>query len=119
MSDSHDHDLGMDRKISRRDFLNGSALAIGATLLTFGSVPDNVAGPEPQNQPGYDPPVSTGLRGSHPGSFEVAHNLRDGSFWQNAGAPIDIEENYDLVVVGGGISGLAAAYFFREKAGTS
>lgn len=119
MSDSHDHDLGMDRKISRRDFLNGSAVAIGATLLPFASVLGNAAGPEPQDQPGYNPPVTTGLRGSHPGSFEVAHSLRDGSFWQNAGTPIDTGENYDLLVVGGGISGLAAAYFFREKAGTS
>src|SRR5215469_1813533 len=119
MSDFHDHDLGMNRKISRRDFLNGSAVAIGATLLPFGSVLGDAAGPEPQNQAGYDPPVTTGLRGSHSGSFEVAHSLRDGSFWQNAGTPIDTGETYDLIVVGGGISGLAAAYFFREKAGTS
>lgn len=119
MSDSHDHDLGMHRKISRRDFLNGSAVAIGATLLPFASMLGDAAGPEPQNQAGYDPPATTGLRGSHPGSFEIAHSLRDGSFWQKAGTPIDTGETYDLIVVGGGISGLAAAYFFREKAGTS
>src|SRR5215472_16775564 len=119
MNDSKDRDLGMDRKISRRDFLNGSAMAIGAKLLPFGSMLGDTARSEPQNQPGYDPPATTGLRGSHPGSFEIAHSLRDGTFWQNASTPIDTGETYDLVVVGGGISGLAAAYFFREKAGRS
>ena len=63
--------------------------------------------------------MKEGLRGSHPGSFEIAHSLRDGSFWKTAGQPVDTGEAYDLVVVGGGISGLAAAHFFREKAGRS
>jgi spermidine dehydrogenase len=119
MIDSSDRDLGMDRKISRRDFINGAAIAIGATLLPHGVLLGKSARLEPQNQSGYDPPITTGLRGSHPGSFETAHSLRDGTFWQNASTPIDTRESYDLVVVGGGISGLAAAYFFREKAGTS
>ena len=73
---------------------------------------------EPQNHAGYNPPASTGLRGSHPGSFEIAHSLRDGTFWQNAAAPESLPEKYDLVIVGGGISGLAAAYFYRERAGS-
>ena len=62
------------------------------------------------------PPALTGLRGSHDGSFEVAHALRDGSFWATAGAPADTSERYDLIVVGAGISGLAAAWFFRKAA---
>jgi spermidine dehydrogenase len=57
------------------------------------------------------------LRGSHPGSFENAHSLRDGTFWQHAGTPADTGENYDLVIVGGGLSGLSAAHFFRKIAG--
>ena len=63
------------------------------------------------------PPALTGLRGSHPGAFEVAHSLRDGTFWANAGTPTDTGETYDLVIVGGGISGLSAAHFFRKQAG--
>ena len=54
----------------------------------------------------------TGMRGSHPGSFEVAHTLRDGKTWDMAE---DTRETYDLVVVGGGLSGLAAAYFFPKE----
>lgn len=92
-------------------------MAIGSTLLP-GSVQRLAAsGEELQNQSGYNPPVSTGLRGSHTGSFEIAHSLRDGTFWKNAPAPRPLAEKYDLIVVGGGISGLAAAHFYREKAG--
>ena len=54
------------------------------------------------------------MRGSHPGSFEVAHQLRDGITWSDAA---DTRESYDLVVVGGGLSGLSAAYFFLTSAG--
>jgi spermidine dehydrogenase len=59
------------------------------------------------------------MRGSHDGSFEVAHTLRDGSFWATAGSPMDTGERYDLVVVGAGISGLAAAWYFRRGTGPS
>jgi spermidine dehydrogenase len=68
-----------------------------------------------QDALGYYPPTLTGMRGSHPGSFETAHAVRDGDFWENAGKPVDTGENYDLIVVGGGISGLAAAYFYRKQ----
>ncbi len=64
-----------------------------------------------QDLPGYYPPRLTGLRGSHPGSFESSHLLRDG---HRLPEPIDLGEDYDLVIVGAGISGLAAAHFYRE-----
>ncbi len=117
---ARDRELGMDRTITRRDFMNGAAMVVGASMLPS-PLPDGLpgSGAEPQDRPGYDPPVSTGLRGSHPGSFETAHSLRDGTFWGKAGKPIEIREKYDLVVVGGGISGLAAAHFFRERVGNS
>jgi len=119
MSGSDDRYLGMDRPITRRDFINGASMVIGAAMLAPGHAIGATNPPEPQNQPGYNPPIKDGLRGSHPGSFEIAHSLRDGTFWQSAGQPVDSGETYDLVIVGGGISGLAAAYFFREKAGKS
>lgn len=104
-----DDALGMDRPIDRRDFLDGVALAIGGAMLSgSASVPA-----WPQDRPGYYPPSLTGLRGSHAGSFEAAHALRDGTL-HPLGAS-DTGERYDLVVVGGGISGLAAAWFWRAK----
>jgi spermidine dehydrogenase len=60
----------------------------------------------------YYPPALTGMRGSQPGSFEAAHALRDG---RQVSGGTDTGESYDLVVVGGGISGLSAAYFFRAR----
>lgn len=107
----------MDRAITRRDFLNGAAMAIGTAALPADAFPQPALSREKQNRPGYNPPASTGLRGSHPGSFEIAHSLRDGTFWHTAGKPVDTGEHYDLIVVGAGISGLSAAYFFRERFG--
>jgi len=102
--------LGMDRAITRRDFLNGIAagasVAVGAPLLAA------AAQSAAQDAPGYYPPLLTGLRGNHPGSFEDAHALRDGKRWP---AATDSGEEYDLIVVGAGISGLAAAHFHRAN----
>src|SRR3984885_7051814 len=107
------------RPITRRDFLNGVAIGIGGTIAGARS-PDFVVAafasePAPQDGAGYNPPALTGLRGNHPGSFEGAHRLRDADFWSQAGNIKDTNETYDLVVVGGGISGLAAAHFYRAR----
>jgi spermidine dehydrogenase len=107
----------MDRGITRRDFLNGVALTVGAAILPCDLFSALDIPPGPEKSPSYYPPALTGLRGSHPGSFEVAHSLRDGTFWKQAGTPVDTGEKYDLVIVGGGISGLSAAHFFRKVAG--
>ena len=117
-----DRELGMDRKITRRDFLDGVALAVGGAVVA--SAVPRVFGVSdldstPQKNPAYYPPALTGLRGNHEGSYPVAHSLRDHSFWDSAGPPENTGETYDLIVVGGGISGLAAAYFFRKHAGAN
>jgi spermidine dehydrogenase len=119
---SRDRELGMHRKITRRDFLNGMAVGAGGALASTwlgGLLAAETSRPAAQDTPGYYPPTRTGMRGSHPGSFEVAHALRDGTFWDKAGKPLDTGENYDLIIVGGGISGLAAAHFYRKQAGSS
>ncbi len=111
-------EVNIKHSITRRDFLNGAALALaaGATLS-----PKDLLALEAEPAAagrigkGYYPPVLTGMRGSHDGSFEVAHALA----WRGekpAEATV-LDESYDLVVVGGGISGLASAYLYRQQAG--
>src|SRR5437764_13762692 len=114
MADPNDKDLGMDRGITRRDFLNGVAVTAGASLLPPHLIAALQSDLDPEKSPNYYPPALTGLRGSHVGAFEVAHSLRDGDFWQKAGKPAETGETFDLIIVGGGISGLSAAYFFRK-----
>jgi spermidine dehydrogenase len=134
MSDEkRDRELGMGRPISRRDFLNGAAVGIGGLLASQSALAaitpaefalqaetSQARSPfAPEQAPDYYPPALTGMRGNHDGTFTYAHRLRDGEAWDSDGRPQSTGETYDLVVVGGGISGLAAAYFFKtagEKA---
>ena len=89
-----DLDLGMNRPITRRDFLNGASVAvggvgaIGAASMPSGGVDATEAGSTHQG-PGpfgdeYYPPKLTGMRGSHEGSYEVAHEMRYGKTWDEA-----------------------------------
>src|SRR5271169_3016790 len=119
-----DRELGMDRAITRRDFLNGVAVGVGGaltsgvigadTLLAAAALDDYA----PEKAANYYPPALTGMRGNHDGTFTFAHRLRDGESWDAEGAAAKTGETYDLVVVGGGISGLAAAYFYRKSTGS-
>jgi len=104
---TRDKRLGMDQEISRRDFLNGVSVAIGAALLPACS---KTGEPIAEELSAYYPPAEMGMRGSHPGSFEVAHTMVQGRRWSAE----HIDEHYDLVIVGAGISGLAAAYIHRR-----
>ena len=106
----------MSEKITRRDFLNGVALTTGAGVLA----PSNLWALESLEADAVNatyPPTLTGMRGSHAGSFEVSHALA----WEGR-KPASyeaLEEHYDLVVVGAGMSGLAAAYYYRQQVGPS
>jgi len=98
--------------LSRRDFLNGMALPLVAGGVTGAGRVFAAADAATADYP----PGLTGLRGSHPGSFEVAHSLaREGASWPRPARQTD--SPYDLVVVGGGVSGLAAAWLFRQQVG--
>ncbi len=113
--------------INRRDFLNGVAVTFGAGLLGARAHAGS-AGPDSsareyfferaitETDPRYYPPALTGMRGSHPGVFEAPHKLRDEHGYRAPSPAMETGERYDLVIVGGGISGLAAAFYFgREK----
>ena len=113
----------MAAKVTRRDFLNGVAIGAGGIVLHgCGGEPPTVKASTPPTEfspPGasaYYPPTLTGMRGSHPGSFEVAHDLA----WrgQKPEHYEQLDEHYDLVVVGAGVSGLAAARYYQQKKGT-
>ena len=99
--------------ISRRDFLSGVPVALTGTALACSEVPEFREEIQREGAAPY-PPLRTGMRGSHPGSFEAAHAfVHEGRDWPTA----DTGEGYDLVVVGAGLSGLAAAHYFRLEAG--
>jgi spermidine dehydrogenase len=107
-----DRKLGMHRSISRRDFIHDLGLASLGLSLPPSAWSDLAPTKAPAD---YYPPTRTGLRGSHPGSFEVAHALAmQGKLFDH---PRDLDESYDLIVAGGGLSGLAAAYFYRKLHG--
>jgi spermidine dehydrogenase len=113
---ANSRELGEERSIARRDFLQGalvaSATVLSGPLLKAYAADAAVGSVAAQDIPGYYPPLLNGMRGSHPGSFESAHAVRDGVAPKHAA---DTGESYDLIVVGAGISGLAAAQFFRAR----
>src|SRR4051812_46207491 len=115
MIDEEGLGLGMDQPIARRNFIQG--VAVGVALAAAPAVAAGGAGPGGAGPAQTDyPPLRTGLRGQHAGSFEMAHLARDGGFGATIDAA-DTGEHYDLVVVGAGISGLSAAYFYRKALG--
>jgi spermidine dehydrogenase len=113
---SEDRNLGMDRSISRRDVLLGMGALAASTFVPSRAFADEMLRLERAGGlgPSY-PPGLTGLRGSHAGSFEVAHQLawEGRSDWGSVQQPD--ADLYDLVVVGAGVSGLAAAHFYRKE----
>ena len=117
-----DKRIGMQRAITRRDFVQGAAVAAGAALQAGALGSSGLANASAAVSAGAQrmtiadyPPVKTGMRGSHPGAYEIAHALaRDGAKFPE---PKSTEEHYDLIVVGAGISGLAAAHYYQKRFG--
>ena len=105
----------MGAAITRRDMVyGGAAIAAAAGTPAFAQKRGGAARYAPAAADSY-PPLKTGMRGFHPGAYEPIHNLAFSGQLPPSGESTG--EVYDLVVVGGGLSGLAAAYFYRKKAG--
>jgi spermidine dehydrogenase len=109
--------LGMDAQITRRDFLGSTLLASGAALLESITPAELLA-------LGNDEFTGYGGVGEYSTSngntwdvLQAGHTIRDRRYDPLPKEVIDTGENYDCVIVGGGISGLAAALFFQRQAG--
>ena len=108
-----ERELGMDRPIARRDFLNGIALAIVGAGVSAGVAQGQSSGDDPSTYP----PLIGGLRGNYPAAVDIFEPIRRGQYARFPVADPDIREEYDLVIVGAGMSGLAAAHFWRSGLG--
>jgi len=110
-------DLGMDRRMDRRDFLNGVAIGVGAASGALRARPADAAADTRVAQPAGPeayPPRRLGLRGQHASAVEAFGAIDAGRYAQFPGIDVDTNEVYDLVIVGGGLSGLSAAYFWQK-----
>ena len=119
MASNEYRDLGMTRRIPRRDFLNGVAIAVAGAYVTgtrTAAAPSTLQAP-----PGAVPypPARTGLRGNYPEAVAAFEPIQRGTYRQFPALDVDTRESYDLVIVGAGISGLASAHFWRRALGVT
>jgi spermidine dehydrogenase len=122
MASSYDKELGIDRAITRRDFIYGSSLLMGSALA--GCDPDSSGAPVATQDYGfsvgadwYGPGGSGDYAASHgntPDLIRTAHDIRAGRFQNAATRVADSGEAFDLVIVGGGFAGLSAAHHFHR-----
>ena len=105
-----DEALGLNTPIPRRDFLNGTLLSVGSLAAACLSPLQQLAhahGSTPQ-------PSKSSWGGNSQDVFDAGHAVRDGLYDDRNITAEDTGEFFDLIVVGGGFSGLASAYYFKQ-----
>lgn len=120
--------MGRPSKITRRDFINGVLVGAGGSLLTgcvssdAGDASGGTAEAGGRSSTDYNPWTGPGGVGdyavSNGNTWEVVqagHQIRD--YGPGVAGAVDDGEHYDLVIVGGGFSGVGAAYRFLDETG--
>jgi spermidine dehydrogenase len=107
-----DDELGMSSQITRRDVLNGMLVGAGAAAIS--ALPGGDAHASHGGGVPY-PPRQTRIVGQTERARRVGHAATFGG--AEFGKPRSLKQRYDLIVVGGGVSGLAAAHFYRKAYG--
>lgn len=125
MANKKNIDLRLLDNISRRDFVNGTLVGFGAALLSP-SLP--VIAAKSKKPIGVFNDLWTGFGGvgdyaNSNGNIasvrEAAHLIRDGLTPMLMKKVEDTGEEYDMVIIGGGFSGIGAAYQFHKKYGNT
>ena len=106
-------------KITRRDFVNGVLMGSGAALLKPGVALSAMANNQNRVDNSWYGYGGVGdyapSHGNTPEVVNTAHRLRDGEF-AKLPSNLPVDEEYDLVIIGGGVAGLGAAWHFRKNA---
>ncbi|HTE45267.1 MAG TPA: FAD/NAD(P)-binding protein [Gemmatimonadaceae bacterium] len=123
-SSGDDEPPELDPNITRKDFLNTTLLGVGAALLSSATPLEAMraaAAGASGSAPAYDPWTGPGGVGDYAAAngntkpvMDAAHRIRDGAYAKPPAA-VDTGELYDFLIVGGGITGLTAAYFYAKN----
>ena len=122
MVSKYDKELGLNSAITRRDFVYGSSLILSSAVVGCGETAENKIQSNSDysfdvNSNWYGPGGIGDYANSHgntPELVKTAHEIRSGKFNTETEHAVDSGEEYDLVIVGGGFSGLSAAYHFNR-----
>ena len=111
---------GLSSSISRRDFVGGTLVGFGASLISSCSTPRSEVGVFNDPWTGFGGVGDYAISNGNVASVrDAAHLIRDGYTGEMLENTEDTGEEYDMVIIGGGFSGIGAAYQFHKEYGNS